>query len=132
MGTERIVEVGTQKYTQVVCLDQPGQGGACHQYIVRPKDPTQAPLNELPESYSGQSFASIRFQNGPVKEFGVNGCHQEDLLAIVIDRLQSFQAGRFACRENALALTKCEEALHWLRHRTQAREARGVEGTNVV
>ena len=120
MGTERIVEVGTQKYTQVVCLDQPGQGNACHEYSVRSKD---GPL---------AIFANVSFQNGPVKEAGVNGCHQEDLLAIVIDRLQSFQAGQFACRENALALTKCEEALHWLRHRTSARENRGVEGTNQV
>ena len=75
-------------------------------------------------------FGHVQFQNGPVKEFGVNGCHQEDLLAIVIDRLQSFQAGEFSCRENALALTKLEEAMHWLNHRTNARIARGVEGTN--
>lgn len=39
---------------------------------------------------------------------------QEILLAIVIDRLRSFQSGPFSSRENALALTKCEEALHWL------------------
>jgi hypothetical protein len=67
-----------------------------------------------------------------VKEFGVNGCHQEDLLAIVIDRLRSFQAGPFACRENALALTKIEEAMHWLNHRTSERKNRGVEGTNAI
>jgi len=34
-------------------------------------------------------------------------------------------------RELSLALTKLEEAMHWLRHRTNARIARGVEGTNV-
>jgi hypothetical protein len=47
-----------------------------------------------------------------------------------IDRLQSFQSGDFACRENALALTKLEEALHWLDHRTKDRQRRGVEGTS--
>jgi hypothetical protein len=57
---------------------------------------------------------------------------QEDLLAIVIHRLQGFQTGPFKCRENALALTKLEEALHWLNHRTARRVSRGVEGMNVV
>jgi hypothetical protein len=75
-------------------------------------------------------YAKVKFQNGPIKEFGVNGIHQEDLLVIVLDRLQSFQAGEFNCRENALAITKIEEALHWLRHRTDDRNKQGVEGTN--
>ena len=74
--------------------------------------------------------STINFQNGPVKENGVNGCFQEDLISICIDRLQSFQAGEFACRENALALTKLEEAMHWLNHRTHDRQYRNVEGTN--
>ena len=50
--------------------------------------------------------------------------------AIVADRLRSFQAGPFSCRENALALTKIEEAMHWLHSRTLARMQRGVEGTH--
>jgi len=118
----RVVSIGTRQYTQVVCLDQPGAGGACHEYVVSAAecDPAGAP------------FATVHFQNGPIKESGVNGCHNEDLMAIVIDRLRHFQAGEFNCRENALALTHMEEALHWLRHRTAARVARGVEGTHEV
>ncbi len=54
------------------------------------------------------------------------------LRVIVIDRLRWFQAGPFACRENALALTKIEEALHWLRYRTAERKARKFEGTNLL
>jgi len=106
-------------------LDEPGQGGACHVYEVRDSHPAEEFQGSMP-------FADVRFQNGPVKEFGVNGCHQEDLLAIVIDRLESFQAGPFKCRENALALTKIQEAMHWLNHRTSKRQKRGVEGTNVL
>ena len=53
----------------------------------------------------GAALATVLFQDGPVAEVGVNGCHNEDLIAIVIDRLQHFQRGDFACRENALALT---------------------------
>lgn len=58
----------------------------------------------------------------------VNGLTNEVLLAVLIDRLQGFQKGPFSCRENALALTKLEEGLHWLNARTREREARGVEG----
>lgn len=119
---ERVVEIGTRRHTEVLCLDEPGAGGACHVYRVISANSTGPTV----------IFASVSFQNGPVKESGVNGCHNEDLLAIVIDRLQHFQKGPFSCRENALALTKCEEALLWLRKRTMDREARGVEGTSEV
>jgi len=111
----RVIEIGSKKYTTVICLDNPGAGGACHEYEVI----TVTPIGDA-------VFASVSFQNGPIKENGVNGCHQEDLLSIVIDRLQCFQKGEFACRENAIeltkikevliiALTKIEEALMWLR-----------------
>lgn len=77
-------------------------------------------------------YGHVNFQKGPIGETGVNGCQNEDLLAIVIDRLEYFQNGLYACRENALALTKIQEALHWLEARTADREERGVEGTNVL
>jgi hypothetical protein len=50
----------------------------------------------------------------------------------VICRLEYFQKGQFACRDNAVAITKLEEALLWLRKRTIGRENRGVEGTNKI
>jgi hypothetical protein len=37
----------------------------------------------------------------------------------------------FSCRENAIALTKIQEAMMWLQKRTRDRVARGVEGRNV-
>jgi len=107
--------------TEVVCHDEPGAGGMCHEYTVQNKDAT--PLD-------GRTHASIHFQNGPVKENGVNGCHNEDLILVVLDRLRGAQAGDFSCRENAIAITKLEEALLWLNYRTNARVQRGVEGTN--
>ncbi|MEJ1407112.1 MAG: hypothetical protein RPU62_09050 [Candidatus Sedimenticola sp. (ex Thyasira tokunagai)] len=116
------VDIGTQRFSVVQVADEPGEGGACHEYYISPvNEPTNAPAGR---------FGHVQFQNGPVGEHGVNGCHQEDLLAIVIHRLQGFQSGAFACRENALALTKLEEAMHWLNSRTNTRQKRGVEGTN--
>ena len=99
----------------ITVLDEPGHGGACHAYSI-----------EWPK----YGNLHIHFQNGPIQEHGVNGVTQEALLAIVIDRLRSFQAGPYACRENAIALTSCEEALMWLQNRTRGRIARGVEGTH--
>jgi len=77
-------------------------------------------------------LAEIHFQEGPIKECGVNGVCNEDLIAMVITRLEYFQKSEFACRENALAITKLEEAMLWLRKRTMGREQRGVEGTNII
>ena len=75
-----------------------------------------------------QVLAGILFQKGPVKEAGVNGIFMEDLIAICIDRLESFQKSNFSCRENAVAITKLEESLMWLRKRTLNRQKRNVEG----
>jgi len=72
---------------------------------------------------------SFTIQNGPIKENGVNGCQVDTLIhaaKTIIDGLNK----KFPCRENALAITKLEEALHWLAARTKNREARNVEGTN--
>lgn len=76
-------------------------------------------------------FAEFAFQKGPIKEAGVNGVCNEDLIAMVITRLEHFQKSEFSCRDNAMAITKLEEALLWLRKRTIGRENRGVEGTHV-
>lgn len=74
----------------------------------------------------------ITFQRGPIPENGVNGVGVETLIDVTIKRMEMHQSGEFACRENALVITKLQEALHWLDHRTQVREAQGVEGTDQV
>jgi hypothetical protein len=73
----------------------------------------------------------VDFQCGPIKEAGVNGVMNEDLIAMVITRLEHFNQSDFRCRENSMAITKLEEALLWLRKRTIGRENRGVEGTHI-
>lgn len=77
------------------------------------------------------AIQEIHFQEGPIKEHGVNGIVNEDLIAMVICRLEHFNQSEFRCRENSMAITKLEEALLWLRKRTIGRENRGVEGTNI-
>ena len=111
---------GLNDALEIYVLDQPGQGNACHRYLIT--------INEHAED--NPDTVELHFQEGPIMEAGVNGISAEALLAVVIDRLRGFQSGPYGCRENAVALTKIEEATMWLQKRTRDRMARGVEGTN--
>ncbi len=77
-------------------------------------------------------LAKIKFQEGPVRENGVNGVANEDLLGMVLTRLISCQDSEFQCEENAKAIGLIEETLKTLRERTNKRIERGVEGTSIV
>lgn len=104
------------KAITILVTDEPGAGGANHTYVV-----------------AGPSFVqTIQFQNGPIGEVGVNGTTQEVLLAIVRDRLESFQNGPYACDENDTALGAIITAIEALHSRTRARVERGVEGTHTI
>jgi hypothetical protein len=57
-----------------------------------------------------------------------DGTTNEEVLKVLIDRLQSLNA-KLPNRQTSIAVTKCQEALMWLENRTAERKARGVEGT---
>jgi hypothetical protein len=100
-----------------ISADDLGPGGASHVYLVQDAD--------------RQVVAQVKFQHGPRQDpASIVGCTEAVLLAILIDRLTGFQAGPFACRENAIQLTKLEETLMWTRKRADDRAARGVLGKN--
>lgn len=119
---------GLNEVIMIDVLDEPGPGNACHEYRIRGMDGTldgKGPLDANPIK-----TCEIRFQNGAIGEAGANGISNEALLAVVEDRLLGFQSGPFGCRENAVALTKIQEAMMWLQKRTLDRVRRGVEGTS--
>lgn len=117
---------GLNEVIAILVLDEPGQGNACHKYVMCvPNDAVNQELNSSLNQY-------ITFQNGPINEVGVNGFSNEALLAIVEDRLWSFQNGPYACDENIKALESVRDAIEHLHSRTKARVARGVEGTHKV
>lgn len=116
----------TSNYTQVFEEANP-QSYAPSTFEVTRKLPPNTEFN--PET---DLLAKIHFQEGPIKEQGVNGINNEDAIVMVIRRLQGFQDSPFSCRENAMAITKLEEALMWLRKRTISREKREVVGTSSV
>ena len=70
---------------------------------------------------------SFQIQNKPIKEVGQNGCQVDTIIEtakIIIEGLNR----QFPCRENAIAITKLEEALMWLERRTTNRIKMGIEG----
>ena len=117
--SDHIVSDDQAVQLRIEVADELGAGGANHVYLIRYVNKDEQDQAQL-----------VSFQNGPIKEFGVNGITGEALLAIQIDRLRGFQNGPYKCRENAIALTHIEEALMWLQRRTVERIKRGVEGTH--
>lgn len=108
---------GLNERLHLFAVDEPDESGASHAYLVRL------------DGDALRAVMSIQFQRGPRKDpDSVPGCTEAVLLAVLIDRLRGFQRGPFACRENALQLTKIEEALHWTRARADARADAGVLG----
>jgi len=66
-------------------------------------------------------LAEIEFQKGPIRDNGLNGVQNEDLIAMVIHRLQCFQQSPFECKENKEALNSLRAALESLESRSQRR-----------
>jgi hypothetical protein len=114
-----IREIRRTEYTIVNSTDEQGAGGAYHEYEIILQQPKMIKVCQ-----------EVSFQNGPIKENGVNGVQIEDLLAICKDRLECFQAGPFSCSENQDALDFIKHAIDILDERTAKRRARGVEGKN--
>jgi len=105
---------------KVDALDEPGAGGACQQYVIAPNG-----------SNDKFDISHIFFQKGTMRTEGINGCHNEDIIDILIDRIRGFQSGKFQCRENAIALTHLETAKLWLEKRTTDRVRRGVNDKEI-
>lgn len=76
----------------------------------------------------------IDWQDGPLgrgaDRIPPNGAFVETVLAAALQRIQHYNDTQFRCRENSLAITHIEEAMHWLQARTADRERRAVEGTH--
>lgn len=100
----------------VSALDEAGPGGASHLYEI---------------SWRG-GVVDLHFQEGPRAEVGENGITELALIAVLIDRLESFERGPYASGANADALVSLNEARDSLLRRHRERIERGVQGTSVV
>lgn len=84
-----------------------------------------------PQVHGQKSTVTFSIQSGPIKEFGVNGCQIDDVVTWAKEKIEGFNK-TFPCRENAMIITKLDEALLWSVKRKLDREKRQVEGTNKV
>lgn len=75
-------------------------------------------------------FSTLVLQNGPIKEYGVNGDQIEELIKWCQDRLIEFNQPPYYTVETAIAIQHLELALERLLVRTAKRQQRGVEGTS--
>lgn len=114
----------------ITAADQPGSGGANHRYEICGFHSGGNPSEDEFRGFKqGKIKQVILFQNGPVSEDEApNGVTNEALLAILIDRMEGFQSGQFACNENQIALDHLRGALVAMHSRTKDRLDRGVEG----
>lgn len=108
----------TTNYTKVTCEDD-WKYNAPHHFQVKNVN------NE-------EIVETVDFQEGPIKEVGINGVSNEDLLLMVVTRLECFQKSEYRCEENHEAIVSILDAVDALRRRSNKRIDRGVEGTSAV
>lgn len=120
-----------ENLNDVFALDDPGPGGAHHLYeVVKLNTGRICEEDDTFRTRPENMLLTVQMQEGPRNSPDViHGVLDTDLLEIVRDRLTAFQAGPYACRENACALTHIEEALLWMNKRVEDRITRGVLGT---
>jgi len=109
----------THSPSNVAALDprDPNAGSASHCYGIQHADPKEV--------------VRIQFQHGARRAVGsVSGIFDDDLLAILEDRLVGFESGPFACEENAEALQHIRKAREALGRRVATRMSQGILGVN--
>lgn len=113
----------------------PDNGGASHVYTL-----LMPATEEYIKAYRrggggthhpGHYVGRLTFQHGPRDEPGsTRGITDAALLAIVLDRYEGFQAGPYACDDNAAVIAHLKAALSRMKHRAAERAHRGVLGRN--
>jgi len=112
-----VKSIPTNSPNNVASVDEPGPGGAHHAYAIQGLSP---------------STWTIQFQRGARGVDGsVPGIFEDDLLAIIQDRMEKFQAGPYSSQHNSDCLTAIIAAREALGRRVAERIARGVLGKEV-
>lgn len=77
-----------------------------------------------------KDMISFKMLTKPASEGGdLRNCQWTDLVEVGLEQLK-YLNDKYPCRENALTITKLEEALMWQEARTKDRVKRNVEGSN--
>jgi len=119
-----------KQFCSVIANGPVNPGGAqCH-YLVLPHDPKATQIVPDNQQLSKLEFNGvIDFQNGHPDTVGYNGILDSALLAVLIDRAQSFAAGPYSSKEGDTALYHLEKALQAMDDRVKDRTKREVMNT---
>lgn len=74
-------------------------------------------------------YLHVEFQHGLVPKVGVNGVRVEDVMDVVIRRLERYQNTELACAENHEAIRNLHAAKDAMARRRQRRQTQGVLNT---
>ena len=96
-------------------------------HLVEAHDAMSPSQQEHIEVNTADHSVCVTIQDGPIQEAGENGIQATDMLIYVKNLFESLNAA-YPCRENALSITKIDEAIHWQFARTMDRRKRNVEG----
>jgi hypothetical protein len=114
---------GLNEQIEIEAMDKQGPGGAHHRYSFNYHFPPGS-------SHVDHSVGYLQFQEGPRNvEGSTPGVTTEAVIAMLIDHIEEFQAGEYACEENVLTLYHLQAAKAAIRARAYARAQRGVLGT---
>lgn len=119
--TEHVGSVFPSELMSIAVVPDDEYGGA-HEYWF-----TNSMGFENGEAQYNFSAQSISFVKKETDGTTTPGLQSEQLLKALIDRHKKLNA-KYPSREGALAITKMEEALHWLRARVEERIERNVMG----
>ena len=109
---------GSENYTRVL-MDKIYRYNAPHNF-------------KLIDVERGDVIDKIHMQEGPVNECGVNGWANEDLINIVITRLEAFNNSPYSSVYNTEAIGHLRNAIASLNARTKKRKDEGKEGTSKI
>ena len=108
---------GLNESIKLTADDEPDGSGASHRYTA---------INA-----EGSATMYVQFQKGPRGlPSSIPGVTEAVVLAVLIDRLEGFQAGPFACPDNVQTLMHLRRALSCTKERADERASRGVLGKN--
>jgi hypothetical protein len=103
-------------------LTQKVENGYCKAMETKRITPENPSLHE-------SEYINVKFQQGLPPEVGVNGARLEDVVEVLLSKLELYQQGSVPCRENEEAIQSLRNVKDAMARRRQRRMLQGVFNT---